>query len=208
MGQHILGPIYRGSVRVATLANMIGTAVIFILVAIMNTDVIARGVFHAPLRGVVEMVIFSLVLIVFLQLPDVVRSNRLTRSDGFLAFAKVRHPRFASAASRIIDATAGIFMAMIAWTMWPEFADSFETCHFFTPPEFGPGPSGNLITDLTVAWARCEYFGTPGIFTAPWWPAKFSICFSVTLCAIIFALKTVMGHRTLEHFHIDEPAGS
>ncbi|EFL87723.1 hypothetical protein [Ahrensia sp. R2A130] len=78
--RRILSP----ALGIAIVANAIGTAVIFVLVGIMNVDVIARGVFNSPLRGVVEVVIFSLVLIVFLQLPDVVRSNRLTRSDGFL----------------------------------------------------------------------------------------------------------------------------
>ena len=62
-------------VSVAIVSNAIGTLVIFLLVGIMNVDIIARGVFHSPLRGVVEIVIFSLVLIVFLQLPDVVRSD-------------------------------------------------------------------------------------------------------------------------------------
>lgn len=189
--RRIYGPV----VSVAVVANTIGTAVIFLLVGIMNIDVIARGVFNAPLRGVVEMVIFSLVLIVFLQLPDVVRSNRLTRSDGFLVFAESRFPAFSHAISRLIDFAAAVFMALIAWTVWPEFVESIGSCHFVTPPEFGPPPSGSLWTDISVAFARCEYFGTPGIFTAPWWPAKLAIVFSVSLCSIIFLFKAVLGNR-------------
>ncbi|MGI9570028.1 MAG: TRAP transporter small permease subunit, partial [Desulfobulbia bacterium] len=72
----ILRRLFDRAIAVAMLANMIGTVFIFGLVAILNADVIARGIFNAPIRGVVELVIFSLVLIVFLQLPDVVRSNR------------------------------------------------------------------------------------------------------------------------------------
>ena len=193
---------YHPIVTVAIIANAVGTAVIFLLVGIMNIDVIARGLFHAPLRGVVEVVIFSLVLIVFLQLPDVVRSNRLTRSDGFLAFAGERFPRLAGVSSRLIDLVSAVFMALIAWTVWPEFHESFGSCHFFAPPEIGAPQTGNFWTDLSAAFTRCEYFGTPGIFTAPWWPAKLAIAFSVTLCAIIFAFKAVLGHR--EHKLIDE----
>lgn len=180
------------AVRLATFSNMIGTGVIFVLVAVMNVDVVARGIFHAPFRGVVEVVIFSLVLIVFLQLPNVVQGDRLTRSDGFLTLMRHRRPAFANIASRLIDLIAGMFMAMIAWTMWPEFVESFESCHFFTQPEFGPPPTGNLIADLQAAFARCDYFGTPGILTAPWWPAKLAIFFGVALSAILFALKAVM----------------
>lgn len=187
---------YSGFVSIAIVANAVGTAVIFVLVGIMNVDVIARGVFHAPLRGVVEVVIFSLILIVFLQLPDVVRSNRLTRSDGFLVYAETNLPRLSNVLARCIDLAAAIFMALIAWTVWPEFLESIGSCHFITPPEFGPEPSGDLWADMSAAFARCEYFGTPGIFTAPWWPAKLAIVFSVSLCAIIFLFKAVIGNRS------------
>ena len=181
----------------ARIANAVGTAVIFLLVAIMNIDVIARGFFHAPLRGVVEIVIFSLVLIVFLQLPDVVHHNRLTRSDGFLAYAEKRWPNLANVASRIIDGLSAIFMGLIAWTVWPEFLESIGSCHFITPPEFGSPSTGDFFSDLSAAFQRCDYFGTPGIFTAPWWPAKLAIFFSVSTCSIIFLFKAALGNRTL-----------
>ena len=56
-------------VAVAIVANVSGALVLLALVAIMNVDVISRNLFHAPFRGVVEVVVFSLALIVFLQLP-------------------------------------------------------------------------------------------------------------------------------------------
>jgi len=75
-------------VAVAIVANVSGAFVLLTLVAIMNADVVSRNLFNAPFRGVVEVVIFSLALIVFLQLPDVVRTGRLTRSDGFLSLLR------------------------------------------------------------------------------------------------------------------------
>ncbi len=183
------------AVRLATFANMIGTAVLFFLVAIMNVDVVARGIFHAPFRGVVEVVIFSLVLIVFLQLPNVVHGDRLTRSDGFLSYAGSSNPRLANFVRRTIDAIACIFMAMITWAMWPEFLEAFESCHFFSQPEFGPAPTGNFFVDFGDAMARCDYFGTPGIFTAPWWPAKLAILFGVALSSVLFAFKAFLGNE-------------
>jgi TRAP-type C4-dicarboxylate transport system permease small subunit len=202
----ILRRILDRAISVAMLANMIGTGFIFALVAILNADVVARGIFNAPIRGVVELVIFSLVLIVFLQLPDVVRSNRLTRSDGFLLLVNKRRPRLARNISRLIDAAAALFMCLIAWTIWPEFLESFASCHFFTPPEFGPAPTGNFYTDMVAGFARCEYSGTPGIFTAPLWPVKMVIAFSVTLCAIIFAFKALLGPRGDKLFDSHEDA--
>ena len=66
-------------VAIAIVANISGALVLLVLVAIMNIDIFSRNILNAPFRGVVEVVIFSLALIVFLQLPDVVRTGRLTR---------------------------------------------------------------------------------------------------------------------------------
>ena len=191
--------------RIAVGANAVGTLVLFVLVAVMNVDVVARGVFNAPFRGVVEVVIFSMILIVFLQLPDVVRVDRLTRSDGFLAVIGEKRPDIARLMARIIDAIACIFMGLIVWTMWPEFVEAFGSCHYFTPPDFGPDPSGNFWQDFNAANGRCDYFGTPGILKAPWWPARLAIVFGVGLCCLLFAFKVVLGARRLEHIHM-EPA--
>ena len=180
-------------VAVAIVANVSGALVLLALVAIMNVDVISRNLFHAPFRGVVEVVVFSLALIVFLQLPDVVRTGRLTRSDGFLSLLRSRTPRLGNALARILDGVACMFMCLIVWTVWPEFVDAFESCHFFTPPEFGIQPTGALWADFKVALARCDYFGTPGILAAPWWPVRFVIAFGCAWAAILFFFKAVLG---------------
>lgn len=178
------------AIRIATWSNMAGASVLFLLIAIMNADVFARGVLHAPLLGVVELVIFALVLIVFLQLPDVVQQNRLTRSDGFLLLLQSTSPKFGNALSRGINLVSAIFFFVVFWAVLPEFQESFESCHFFTAPEFGPPFTGDLLVDLRAAMARCDYFGTPGIFTAPWWPAKLAILFGVLWSGIILTIKT------------------
>ena len=192
--------------KIAIVANALGTLAVLALVIVMNIDVVARGVFHAPFLGVVEVVIFSMVLIVFLQLPDVVRVNRLTRSDGFLAVLGASRPDTARLLVRIVDGIACIFMGIVAFSTWPELVDTFESCHYFVPPEFGPPPTGNIFTDLRVATARCEYFGTPGVFTAPWWPARLAITSSTALCCLLFFFKMVLGSRNPEHIHLDGDA--
>lgn len=149
---------------VAIGANAAGTLVVLGLVGIVNFDVVARGVFNAPFLGAVEVVQFSMVLIVFLQLPDVVRVNRLTRSDGFLVVIGVKYPRFAASLRHVIDSISAVFMALISIAIWPEFVEMLETR---------------------------DYFGVPGVFTAPWWPIKLVIFLSATLCTLIFLLKVV-----------------
>ena len=63
---------------VAIAANAAGTIVIILLILLVNYEIGARSLFNKPFRGTYEVVQFSLVLIVFLQLPDVIRAGRLT----------------------------------------------------------------------------------------------------------------------------------
>jgi len=151
--------------RVAIVANAIGTLVVLALVMVVNYDVIGREFFNQSFHGAVELVQFSMVLIVFLQLPDVVRVNRLTRSDGFLSVAGNRWPRVQLFLSKIINFIALIFMVLVSVAIWPEFLDMWETR---------------------------DYFGVPGVFTAPWWPIKLVIFISAVLCSLLFALKILL----------------
>jgi len=151
----------------AITANAAGTLVVLGLVLIVNYDVVARGFFNKPFLGAVEVVQFSMVLIVFLQLPDVVRVDRLTRSDGFLVILGYKYPKAAETLRGVINTVSAIFMTLIAITIFPEFIKM---------------------------WGTQDYFGVPGIFTAPWWPVKLCIFVSSTLAALIFILKVIGPH--------------
>jgi hypothetical protein len=111
---------------------------------------------------------FAMVLIVFLQLPDVVRVNRLTRSDGFLTVLGGGYPRTADILRRIINAVSAVFMVLIAVAIWPEFVEMLHTR---------------------------DYFGVPGVFTAPWWPIKLTIFASAALATVILILKVIGKHE-------------
>jgi TRAP-type C4-dicarboxylate transport system permease small subunit len=163
--------------RLATLANAAGTLMVLALVLVVNYDVVARGAFNAPFRGAIEVVQFSMVLIVFLQLPDVVRVNRLTRSDGFLVFFSQKHPRIAALLRHTIDGVSCLFMLLIAIAIWPEFI---------------------------AMWKSQDYFGIPGVFTAPWWPIKLVVFLSAALCTLIFFLKAISPVATPELIRLPE----
>lgn len=157
--------------------NATGTLIVLALVLLINSDVVSRNLFSAPFRGTYEMVQFLMVMIVFLQLPDVIRINRLTRSDGFLAILADRRPGIARAFARLIDGASCVFMIFIAYAIWPE---------------------------LQRSWASSAFFGTPGIFTAPYWPIHLVILVSSILSAAIFAAKAVTGKRRPERLHLEE----
>jgi len=152
----------KGVDKVAMLANVVGTLVVLALVVLVNYDIFARGIFNTPFRGAVEVVQFSMVLIVFLQLPDVIRVDRLTRSDGLLALLSLRYPRVESAFRQGIDLLSACVMALITIAIFPDFVEMWETD---------------------------DFFGVPGVFTAPWWPIKLTILCSALLCTIVFLFR-------------------
>ena len=149
---------------VAMAANAAGTFVVIGLILVVNYDIVARGLFNRPFLGAVEVVQFSMVLIVFLQLPDVVRVGRLTRSDGFLGLMRHRSPAAGKTLSRAIDLVSLAFMIIVAVAIWPEFLDM---------------------------WESQDFFGVPGVFTAPWWPVKLVIFLSACLCGLHFLLHVI-----------------
>ena len=159
---------------VAISANAVGTLVVLGLVLIVNYDAIARSLFNKPFLGAVEVVQFSMVLIVFLQLPDVIRVGRLTRSDGLLGIVNRSSPRLGRLMSRAIDLFSLTFMVIIAIAIWPEFLDM---------------------------WESQDFFGIPGVFTAPWWPVKLVIFLSACLCALHFILHVVRNPHTPDEDH-------
>lgn len=164
----VVKPFSRITNGIAMVANTAGTLVVLLLVLAVDYDVIARGLFNKPFMGAVEVVQFSMVLIVFLQLPDVIRVNRLTRSEGFLILMRPRFPRFTLFVRKVIDAISALLMVLIAIAIWPEFLDMLETK---------------------------DYFGIPGVFTAPWWPIKLTIFLSAVLCSLIFIFKVILGDQ-------------
>lgn len=167
-GVHALFKLTSG---LAIAANVAGTLIVLALVLIVNYDVVARGLFNSPFRGAVEVVQFSMVLIVFLQLPDVVRVNKLTRSDGFLTLLGASRPAFTSFLRRLINLCSAIFMFLVALAIWPEFVEMYETN---------------------------DFFGVPGIFTAPWWPVKLTIFLSAALCLLLFLIKVLTSDKSVE----------
>jgi TRAP-type C4-dicarboxylate transport system permease small subunit len=176
--RRVLNALTRASNGVAIAANVTGTLVVLGLVLVVNYDIVARGLFNRPFHGTVELVQFAMVLIVFLQLPDVIRVERLTRSDGFLILIGMRYPRVESAMRRAIDLLSFLLMTLMAIAIFPEFLKM---------------------------WGTQDYFGIPGVFTAPWWPIKLTVLFGTTLCATLFLLKSVAPSRNADA-PVSEPA--
>ena len=61
--------------------NGIGVVWVFALMFLICADIIGRTLFDSPLQAVPEIVAFSLIACVFLQLAFATKMNRLTRVE-------------------------------------------------------------------------------------------------------------------------------
>lgn len=134
----VLGPFVAG-------LNALGSIWIIGLMLLICADIASRTLFNAPIAGVAEMVAFSIVGIVFLQLAHTLRTGSLTRSDILLTWLARHHPRGRRWALALFNA---IGAAVLLLTLW-----------YFLP-------------SVEKAWSQPErhFMGNPGFFQIPKWP--------------------------------------
>ena len=112
--------------------NSLGTGWIFVLLILINTDIIGRTVFNNPVRGVAEIVGMTIVACVFLQLAHAIRNDRLTRSEIILSRLGNR-PQF----KRILEALynllgAAILAVLFAYSI-PIFTNAWRMSEQVSP---------------------------------------------------------------------------
>lgn len=139
--------------------NAVGTFWIFLIMLLMNVDILMRFLFSAPIDGVTEIVELSIAGIVFLQLGDAVRAGRLTRSDGLYNKIVASRPT--------LGHVLGAFYAL-------------SGAAFFIAILFGAVPT------LIEAYERNYYAGNEGIFTIPIWPIRLILCVSCITVVGVF----------------------
>lgn len=154
---------------VTTMLNVVGTVLIIMVMLLVNSDVIGRGFFDAPISGVPEMVSMSIVAIVFLQVPQAFRKGNLTRTDAVLNFIYVYSPKAVKALSLIFSVAA----LLLIWQLFSASLPLFKK-----------------------AWIRNTYEGTVGDFTAPIWPVKLVIligCFVLMIQIVLYAIDVLIA---------------
>lgn len=150
--------------------SAIGTAWIFFLMVLILADVIGRGAFNTPILGVPEMVQFSIVGIVFLQLPETLRTGGLTRSDVLLGALLMRRPSAGHSLLLVFHLIGAAVFLVIAFTTWPLMQGAF---------------------------ANSEFYGSTGVFTLPTGPLKVIILIGAIAMAVQFLLLAWHDLRVL-----------
>ena len=146
--------------------NSVGTLWIFALMFLICADVAGRYLFNAPIKGAAEMVGYSIVTAVFLQMASTLRAGRFTRVELFFEPMAARRPAAAHSFETVFSLLGAATFALITWGTWPKLRD---------------------------AWATDEITGTPGVFDFTIWPFLAVIVFGAAVTAVEFALQFVQS---------------
>jgi TRAP-type C4-dicarboxylate transport system permease small subunit len=174
--------------RILGAMNALGTLWIIGLMVLINVDIFGRSVLSRPIAGVPELVAFSIVGIVFLQLAHTLRSGSMTRSDVLLNVLERRAPRARLALLGLFHLAGGSLLALVAWKFWPS---------------------------VTQAWwfPQRHFMGNPGFFTIPQWPL-FALMFSGIVATsvqfLVMALESIalLGWADIIGLHLARLPGA
>ncbi len=163
---------------IVVVANGAASGWIFVMMALITTDIVLRFVFGAPISGVTEIIEISIVIILYLQLTHTLKVGRMTRSDALYSTILRRYPPVGHIMG-ILFSAAGIFlMIAIVRGGWKKWIQAYE---------------GNF------------FVGNTGVFTFPEWPQRLILVIGCTMLAIQFALlaldhfRALFGKPPLEH---------
>jgi tripartite ATP-independent transporter DctM subunit len=144
--------------------NSAGTLWIFALMFLICADVAGRYLFNAPIKGAAEMVGYSIVAAVFLQMASTLRAGRFTRVELLIEPLEARRPAAGHAFNAVYHLIGAAVFAVITWGTWPKLAD---------------------------AWTNDEITGTPGVFVFLIWPFLAVVVLGAAITAVEFLIQFV-----------------
>lgn len=148
--------------------NALGTVWIFLLMVLINSDILGRELFSAPVRGTTELLALSIVGIVFLQLGHALMSGRMTRSDMLIENLLIARPRAGRALQGIFNLLGVVFLVIIFWGSLALFEEAIEIG---------------------------EYVGAAGDFTAPTWPIRLLILIGAAATGLQYLIMAWQDFR-------------
>jgi C4-dicarboxylate transporter, DctM subunit len=160
--------------------NGLGTFWVFCLMFLICADIIARGAFNAPIRGVAEIVGYSIVAAVFLQIAHTLHVGRFTRAEIVIDWLERKRPAAAQSYMALFHLCGAAVFALITYGTFP---------------------------GLVSAWQDNEIVGVPGDFTFVIWPFRLIIVAGAAATSIEFILLLARGLRRLRLSASAAPTG-
>ena len=148
---------------IASWMNSAGTIWVFGIMFLICADVIARGWFNAPIRGVAELVAYTLIGSVFLQLAHSLHVGRFARAEMYIDPLVEKRP-VVGALFHTIFSAAGVFV--------------FGLIAFGT------------VDKLEEAWPSLK-FGVENEFTILVWPLRLIILIGAIMVAVKYLVLTL-----------------
>jgi C4-dicarboxylate transporter DctM subunit len=148
--------------------NSVGTLWIFALMFLICADVAGRYLFSAPIKGAAEMVGYSIVTAVFLQLASTLRAGRFTRVELLIEPLAARRPAGVHTLNAVYHLVGAAMFALITWGTWPK---------------------------LREAWVNDEITGTPGVSVFLIWPFLAVIVLGAAVTAAEFVIQCAGAAR-------------
>jgi C4-dicarboxylate transporter DctM subunit len=142
--------------------NSVGTLGIFALMFLICGDVAGRYLFGAPIKGAAELVGYSIVTAVFLQMASTLRAGRFTRVEMVIEPLEASRPAAGHAFNAAFHLVGAAVFALITWGTWPKLAD---------------------------AWTSDEITGTPGVFVFAVWPFLAAIVCGAAVTGVEFLIQ-------------------
>jgi TRAP-type C4-dicarboxylate transport system permease small subunit len=103
--------------------NALASIWVLFLIALISADVIGRNAFNSPISGVPEIVKFSIVGMLWLQMAYALRSGSHLRTTLVLAVL----PHVGRRTVLVANSVLGVFMfVFIAWLGWYEMMKSWD----------------------------------------------------------------------------------
>lgn len=153
--------LLRGFDRLMLGLSSVGTLWIFVLMIVINLDVIGRTAFNRPLPGVPELVSLSVVGIIFIQLGNTLKEGRLTRADTFLSKLQRSVPSLGFLVAAAFSLAGAFLFAVLFWFSYPF---------------------------LLKSWADGDFVGVEGYISFPTWPVRLIILIGCA-CACLQSLR-------------------
>lgn len=148
--------------------NVVATVWILLLMVLIVADVVGRNAFLRPIAGVPEMVKYSIVGIVFLQVAHTHWKGQMIRSDGLLGMIAAARPRLGSAIDLLAQLVGAAFTFALAWAVWPR---------------------------MMRAYMRGQMEGVAGHFTLPVWPFLLIVVVGAILLGLSFLMAAAAALR-------------
>lgn len=155
---------------IVIIANAAASGWIFVMMALITTDIFLRFVFSAPISGVTEIIEISIVVIVYLQLTHTLKVGKMTRSDALYSNILRRYPPVGHIMGIVFSAAGIGLMIAIVKGGWPKWIKAYKGDFFV---------------------------GNTGVFTFPEWPQLLILVIGCTMLAIQFALMALDDFRGL-----------